>query len=257
MKRFVVVLLSCFVLLMVNKVSAQNMLERYQKAEQFLPKNISKLTRNVSVRINPVDETSDFWYKLQTEKGEKYYFFDGEKIKVKEAFDHIQLAETIEHKTGKRMSPDSLKLQGLKFKLKGNSIQFKIDTVSYEVRLDDYSIEVINNKKTYKKYQSVSPDEKWIAEVRDFNLFLINTKSGETFQLTTDGVEKYEYATPVSWYKMKDETVGADYDPSIYVSWSHDSKKLVTYRLDRRKVGKLFLYQSLPCLLYTSPSPRD
>ena len=29
--------------------SAQNMLERYQKAEQFLPKNISELVRNMHI----------------------------------------------------------------------------------------------------------------------------------------------------------------------------------------------------------------
>lgn len=103
------------------------------------------------MRVNPVKGTSDFWYKLQTEKGEKYYFFDGEKIKSREAFDPIQLAETIEQKTGKRMSPDLLMLPGLKFKLKDNSIQFKIGTVLYEVRLDDYSINKINKKKNVKK----------------------------------------------------------------------------------------------------------
>ncbi|NOR76570.1 MAG: hypothetical protein GQ525_15620, partial [Draconibacterium sp.] len=211
------------IVLVAGSVSAQTILERYKKAELFLPKNVSKLTRNVSVRVNQVDETSSFWYKLQTETGEKYYFFDGEKIKSKEAFDPIQLAEAIEQETGKNVSSDSLKLADLKFKLKGNSIQFKIDTIFYEVRLDDYSIEKINKKKKYKKNQSVSPDEKWIAEVRDFNLFLKDVITGEEFQLTLDGIEKHEYATPLSWYKMVDESVGAEYDPTIYVSWSNDS----------------------------------
>ena len=34
--------------------------------------------------------------------------------------------------------------------------------------------------------------------------------------------------------------------PSISVSWSPDSKKLVTYRLDKRTAGKLTVVQSLP-----------
>jgi dipeptidyl aminopeptidase/acylaminoacyl peptidase len=77
-------------------------------------------------------------------------------------------------------------------------------------------------------------------------LFLINANSGEEFQLSSDGIERYEYATPISWYKMVDVSVGEKYDPSIYVNWSKDSKKFITFRLDRRKVGKLYLYQSLP-----------
>ena len=82
-------------ILISGSISAQTILERYEKAEQFLPKNISKLTKNVSLRIHPIEETSNFWYKLETEKGERYYFFDGEKIKSNEAFDHIQLADTL------------------------------------------------------------------------------------------------------------------------------------------------------------------
>lgn len=227
-------------------LSSQTILERYQKAEQFLPKNIEKLTRNVSVRVNPVEGTSDFWYKLQTEKGERYFYFDGQRIKSDEAFDHIQLAELLQKKTGKRVVADSLELQNLKFKIKGSTIQFKIDTVSYEVRLDDYTIEIIDTKRTLKKNQSESPDKKWVAEVKEFNLFLKNVETGEEFQLTTDGIEKYEYATELSWYKLLDESEGEKYDPSIFVNWSSDSKKLMTYRLDRRKVGKLYLYQSMP-----------
>ena len=229
-----------------GSVFSQTMQQRYEKAEQFLPKNISKLVRNVYLRTNQIEGTSHFWYKLQTEKGERYHFFDGDKIKSREAFDHVQLAEVIEGVTGKKVSPDSLKLPDLKFDLKHNTIQFLVDTVRYEVRLEEYTIEKVEEEKKYKKHQAISPDKKWIVEVRDYNLFLVDVKSGEEFQLTTDGIEKYEYATPLSWYRMVDISVGERYDPSIYLAWSKDSKKFVTFRLDRRKVGKLYLYQSLP-----------
>jgi len=227
-------------------LSAQNHQERYEKAEQFLPKNISKLVRNVTIKVNQIEETNHFWYKIQTENGEKYHFFDGDKIKSKEAFDHIQLAELITQASGKIVSSDSLKLPGLKFNLTDNSIQFKPDTILYEVRLEEYTIRKTEGEKKYKKNQSISPNNNWITEIRNYNLFLIDANSGEEFQLTSDGLEKYEYATPLSWYKLEDISVGKKYDPSIYVSWSKDSRKFVTYRLDRRKVGKLYLYQSLP-----------
>ena len=92
----------------VTNISAQSTLERYQKAEEFLPKNISKLTRNVNLRINPVEGTRDFWYKLQTEEGEKYYYFNGEDINSEEAFDHIKLAASLSGFTEKEVNPDSL-----------------------------------------------------------------------------------------------------------------------------------------------------
>ncbi|MDX1284874.1 MAG: DPP IV N-terminal domain-containing protein, partial [Draconibacterium sp.] len=226
--------------------TSQDMSERYKKAEQLLPKNISKLTRNVTIRVNQIESTSDFWYKLQTEKGERFYYFDGEKIKSNEAFDHIQLAKAIQEISGKEMKPDSLKLQNLRFKPKKNAIEFSVDTNRLEVKLEDYTIKRVTEEEKLKKNQSESPDKKWIVEVRDYNLFLKEVEIGKEFQLTDDGIERYEFATPLSWYKMVDESVGDKYNPSIYVKWSDDSKKFVCSRLDRRKVGKLYMYQSLP-----------
>lgn len=228
------------------QISAQSSLERYQKAEQFLPKNISKLTRNVNMRINFVEGTSDFWYSLQTEKGVKYFYFDGKNISSEEAFDHLKLAASISEITSKQINPDSLNLQGLVFKPDKKRIEFRLDTLVLETDLTNYSTTIKKRDERVPKNQSVSPDKKWIAEVRNFNLFLKNAETEEEFQITDDGVEKYEYATPLSWYNLTDESVGEKYDPSIFVRWSDDSKKLVTYRLDRRNVGKLYLYQSLP-----------
>jgi len=235
-----------FLIFEVFSGSGQNMLERFQKAEQYLPKNISKLTRNVSLSVNPIEDTKNFWYTLETEEGRKYHYFDGENIKSREAFDHIQLADAIQKQTSETVSPDSLELRSLKFNKITNTIEFLIDTNRFEVRLDDYSISKREKKEPQKKNQSLSPNKKWMVEVRDYNLLLTNVESGEKSQLTDDGIEKYEYATPLSWYNLIDESVGEKYDPSIFVRWSEDSKKFVCYRLDRRKVGKLFLYQSMP-----------
>ncbi|MCG6187324.1 S9 family peptidase [Maribellus maritimus] len=243
MKRLTVLLLLAGLSLL--SVS-QNMLERYQKAEKFLPKNISNLTRNVNLNINEVKGTSDFWYKLQTEKGERYYYFDGENIQSEEAFDHSKLAASLSEIITKQVNPDSLSIKQLVFIPGENKIKFSFDSLLLETDLRNYSTSKREKKKPTPKNQSISPNKKWIVEVREFNLFLKNTETGDEIQLTDDGVKKYEYATPLSWYKMVDESKGDKYDPSISVRWTEDSKKFVTMRLDRRKVGKLFLYQSMP-----------
>ncbi|MBN1822467.1 MAG: DPP IV N-terminal domain-containing protein [Prolixibacteraceae bacterium] len=243
-KKFSLVLLSLFIFSV--SVCAQSMLERYQKSEQFLPKNISKLVLNASILPVAVENSDDFWYQLQTENGSKYFYFDGKKKKISEAFNHVELANAITNYTGKKISPDSLNLRGLKFLVKKNKVEFTQDTSLLEVDLSDYSVFEKEKEKHLPKNQSKSPNKKWIAKVKEYNLYLEDTETGEEFQLTDDGIEKYEYATPLSWYKLVDETEGDVYDPSIYVSWSEDSKKIVTYRLDRRDVGKLYLYQSMP-----------
>ncbi len=142
--------------------------------------------------------------------------------------------------------PDSLNLERLKFNKEENKIEFRYDSLSLEINLEDYSIQKKEKEKRLPDNQSESPDKKWMVEVRDYNLFLKNKETGEETQLTDDGVEKYEYGTELSWYKLEDVSEGDKYDPSIFINWSSDSKKFMTYRLDRRKVGKLYLYQSLP-----------
>jgi dipeptidyl aminopeptidase/acylaminoacyl peptidase len=228
---------------------AQSMLARYQKAEQLLPRNISDLTRNVSLRFHEVNETNDFWYQLETVGGEHYYYFDGDEKTTSIAFDHQKLADAVFDVTNKKVHPDSLNLEQLSFKPDSGKMTFRVDTFRLETDLANYSTKVRKSKKIKTrpgKNQSFSPSRKWMAEVKEYNLILKNTETDEEFRLTDDGVEKYEYATPLSWYKLMDESKGEVYDPSIQVIWSDDSKKFIAPRLDRRKVGKMFLYQSLP-----------
>ena len=243
MKRILFFLLS---LAFPGILFSQTILERYQKAEQFLPKNSVKLTRNVSLQFNEVGGTKDFWYKLQTKNGEKYYYFNGENKSAEEAFDHDKLALSLAVFLEKEVNPDSLNLQWLTFKPKDNKIEFIYDRKFLQVDLTNYTTTKKTSEKRLPKNQSESPDKKWLVEVKDYNLILKNTETGEETQLTTDGVEKYEYATELSWYNLVDISQKDQYDPSIFVNWSSDSKKFMTYRLDRRKVGNLYLYQSLP-----------
>jgi dipeptidyl aminopeptidase/acylaminoacyl peptidase len=242
------VLIFTFVFFAFLATEAQTMLDLYQKAEQFLPRNSSKLTRNVSLHFREVNGTTDFWYKLETENGSRYYYYNSENEVAEEAFDHERLAGAISEITQKKTHPDSLDLRRLVFKPGENKIEFRADTFQLGVNLSDYKATKKENERETRtpKSQSVSPDKKWVAEVRDYNLFLKNVSSEEEFQVTTDGELKYEYTTPLSWYRLVDESVGEEYDPSIFVRWSNDSKKLVTYRLDRRKVGEMYFYQSLP-----------
>lgn len=240
------ILIFIFTLVLSGLLHAQTILDRYKKAEQFLPKNTAKLVKNSSIRFNEIEGTSNFWYKLQTETGEIYMLFDGKKMKPEEAFNHRRLSASISGIAGKLVLPDSLNLERLKFIPKENKMEFRYDTMQLVVNLEDYSIQKKEKEKRLPDNQSESPDKKWIVEVRDYNLYLKNKETGEETQLTSDGVEKYEYATELSWYHLVDVSEGDKYDPSIFVNWSSDSKKFMTYRLDRRKVGKLYLYQSLP-----------
>lgn len=82
---------------------------------------------------------------------------------------------------------------------------------------------------------SVSPDGSKAIFICDWNLWVRDVKTGHDRQLTTDGVKDYGYATSNAGW-----TTSAA--PSL--SWSPDSKKIVTQQQDERKVGDMYLVQT-------------
>jgi len=79
----------------------------------------------------------------------------------------------------------------------------------------------------------VSPDGKWKVIARNYNLWLIEVATGKETALTADGAYDRRYGQN---YPLLGDMVAANSEtPSNRVSaqWSSDSKKLLTYRLDR------------------------
>jgi dipeptidyl aminopeptidase/acylaminoacyl peptidase len=69
----------------------------------------------------------------------------------------------------------------------------------------------------------LSPDGRWFAGIRNHNIWLRSTSDGRRVQLTTDGVEDYEWGERMQ-------------DPDRWAWWSPTSSKLAVKKEDRRKV---------------------
>jgi dipeptidyl-peptidase-4 len=112
------------------------------------------------------------------------------------------------------------------------------------------------------RWASVSPDEKTVIFARGFNLFMMDAENFakalkkaddatiQETQLTTDGEEHYSYARDLNEEDkkqyQKDEKDRKDYRvPPIMLVWSKDSRKLACIREDERKVGDLWVINSL------------
>ncbi len=77
-----------------------------------------------------------------------------------------------------------------------------------------------------------SPDGAREIFVRDYDLWVRTTGTGEEIQLTSDGFEAYGYATNNAGWIRSNRPV---------VVWSPDSEKIVTFRHDGRNVGEMYL----------------
>ncbi len=112
------------------------------------------------------------------------------------------------------------------------------------------------------RWASVSPDEKTIVFARGHNLFLMDAenfklalkkaddKAIQEVQLTTDGEERWSYASDLNEETkkelQKDEKDRKDFrTPAAGIIWSKDGRKFAMVREDERKVADLWVINAL------------
>lgn len=137
----------------------------------------------------------------------------------------------------------------------GRRLTYERDDVRYSVDLSDGSISELaeddnddeNGSSARRRAQrsrypgrgrqrdsEPSPNGRWTAECRDWNVFLLDTETDGTTPLTTDGWRKFRYGK-ASW------VYGEELDQNQAMWWSPDSKKLVYYVFDERDVPDHYL----------------
>ncbi len=103
-----------------------------------------------------------------------------------------------------------------------------------------------------------SPDGKWVAYTEDYNLWVRSADGKTRFAVTTDGALHYAYARMTEAalgvlladgrdHSLKDKDgrrVGFE-SPTV-ATWSPDSSKILTVKLDERKVREMPIVQSVP-----------
>jgi dipeptidyl aminopeptidase/acylaminoacyl peptidase len=114
-------------------------------------------------------------------------------------------------------------------------------------RLSDYLCRRVDARSAASPVESVSPDGRWVAFRRGHDLWLRSAETGEESALTTNGTAEYGYATVPDYAARRQalRALGVRESP-VVVSWSPDSLRLLTYRLDQRGVGSMHLVEAAP-----------
>ncbi|GHN01981.1 dipeptidyl peptidase IV [Cytophagales bacterium WSM2-2] len=81
----------------------------------------------------------------------------------------------------------------------------------------------------------LSPDGKYAAYIRDWNLWVKEVATGSEKALTTDGIKDFGYATDNAGWKHSDTPI---------ITWSPDSKKIATFQQDQRHVSNMYLVRT-------------
>jgi len=210
----------------------------YQRADSTI--KFRDMVYKTSVETHWIDETSFFWYKVITRKGDEYFMVDAINLKKTPAFDPEKLCNNLNSITGKKYKPYSIPMRRITFQKDRKVMEFVIDTTKWSCNLKSYKLtelETVKRPERRRGYWSesrdelgnepvISPDSIWITFIKNFNVFIKNRKGNEEYQLSYDGSEGDLY--------------------SSFIEWSPDSKKLATYKVRQHTKKYFYFVESSP-----------
>ena len=211
----------------------------YERAEMYLYPNISKRVYHLEVRPQWMADSSGFWHVTQTREGKRFFLTRLEEKSTHPAFDHQRLAAALGDKLGKQVNASDLPFDRIEF-VYNALISIDIDDKIHYYDLTSQEIVSRKEESREEDLKGLSPDGRYQAFIRDYNLFIRNVETGEERQLSSAGRKDMEYASPYGWYDLM-EGEGDDRPESFFVSWAPDSRKLYTYMVDLSMAQKMYL----------------
>ena len=227
----------------LNTVAAQEQMSEanYARAVSFLWQNVNnKKAFNLNVSPNWFADSTGFWYTVQNKTGKSFMKFDFAVMNPEKWFDHVRLATQLSKELNEEIKETDLPISALEYVSK-NELKFIAKNKNFKLNLSNYQL-ILNEDKQEKRnpMESKSPDGKWIAFTRDYNLYLRSVESGEERQLSKAGTKNYEYASYYGWDDIMEGECG-ERPARFGVSWSPDSKWIVTNVCDLRSGNKMYL----------------
>ncbi|WP_299556335.1 prolyl oligopeptidase family serine peptidase [Seonamhaeicola sp.] len=229
--------------LVISTGNAQNLtLEDYNRAVSFTHGNIyNKAVFNLNTKANWFENGKGFWFIDYSKRGKVYKEVKFNNLKVVSLFNHEKLANALADFLDKEVEPNNLKLSNIEYENE-RTLVFNTFGKQFTLLLESYQIQLREEEKKAdaKKFEIKSPNGKWIAYTKDYNLFIKSTVTSEVHQLSFDGKKNYEYASYYGWYdKMEGER--GERPKHFSVNWSQDSKWLATNLIDLQNAEKMYL----------------
>lgn len=243
MKQFKVIFLVALTILFVSCNNKKNIdtQEKYDSAVSFLYNNYNnKKVFNLNTKVNWFKDNSGIWFVDFSKDKSEYKTINFSDYKVKTLFDYDKLIKSVSKLNDGFTEINSISFTnfqpvkgGLTFTY--NNEQYVVDLTSYKLKKEK-TVE----QQTEKSNQSLSPDKKWLAYTKNYNLFIKSTVTNKEYELSTIGNKDFQFASYYGWFdKMQGEN--ANRPDRFYVSWSKDSKYISTSIVDTRNAEKMYL----------------
>ncbi|WP_418833901.1 DPP IV N-terminal domain-containing protein [Phocaeicola sp.] len=220
---------------------AQGTVEDYNRAYELREKYNSKHVFYSNVNPQWIDGTNLFWYVRNTPEGNEYVKVDAGKQKRTALFDQQKLSAALESSTGKDIDPMQLPIQRCHVTPGADTLRFVYEGKRwcFDIRrnrlTDEGQLPAPGRQRHWMEVDDekggapvTSPDGKYMAFIKNDNIYVREVATGKETQLSQDG-------TPGNYY-------------SSYIQWSPDSKLVTAFRI--RPAQKRYVY-------YVESSPAD
>ncbi len=226
-----------------SPLHAQGTLGDYQRAEQFLGWNARQLVAHDAVDPTWIDENR-FWFRDRIPDGTRFVLVDPEQDDQRPAFDHDRLAAALSVAADTALEGRKLPFDEFRYVDGEQAVQVVLsEGRAWTCRLADYRCTGPEEWDEPSAGEVLSPDGRWIAFQRDWDVWVRSMETGEEFALTTDGEEFWGYATnDQCCAQVTAVREGMERPPVL--RWSPDSRRLAFIRLDQREVEELHLLET-------------
>jgi hypothetical protein len=219
--------------------NAQMSPDIYKRADDLAKITADKVFYG-NVRPVWIGKTNCFLYENLTPAGTEFMIADAEKLSKKKAFNQEKFAAAFGAATGKKTESGKLPLRNIVFSDKQDSFSFIYDNYNWNCSLKKY--EIVKKEKVPDRSRPggwdwgfrdeltndpvESPDKKWTAYIKNYNVHIRSADDKKEYQLSFDGA------------------LGEYY--SSFMKWSPDSKKLVAYRVKPAEKHMIYYIESSP-----------
>jgi dipeptidyl aminopeptidase/acylaminoacyl peptidase len=213
--------------------------EDYKRAVSFLGNNLTN-SKVFNANIQPIwaADNSGVAFVTNSPIERQFKCMERNSGKITSLFNQEGLAQLLRDSFKVEAKAANLDLTNIQW-IQKDSLRFTIGSSQYVYNRKTNQLGK-TNPESRDETISKSPDGKWIAFAKDYNLFLKSTETGAVRQLSTAGYKNYEYATSYGWGDLIEGENGER--PSHFrVNWSPDSKWIQTYVCDLRSGNKMYL----------------
>jgi dipeptidyl-peptidase 4 len=221
--------------------------EDYARAERFLARHTDSLVSGVPGPVTWLED-GRFWYRVTAPAGAEFVMIDPVQRTRELAFDHARLAEALGTATEGLIDAARLPFTTFDLSRDGRQITVRADGRDWSCDVTAYTCATVDTTRPdptrldatpvpgaphpAPPSSITSPDGRYAAFIRDFDLWVRDLGTGEDRPLTTDGEEDFGYATNnAGWTKR----------PTPLLAWSPDSRRIKTFQQDARGVDNMYL----------------